>query len=214
MKEIFRNYFSKIPVFLTVIFFLAAGFAGVYGAFILFKVNSKPLVSDNHAAPLAATPETGVQPPTVSCAVDKRTEEVRGNSLSGFIESGTAVQALFGYYSCHDVARNDVVLFYWAGDANPLIKIVKGIPGDTFHLTKANGGWNMLLNGAVLKTTRGEPYLLGDQGYRMLSLYEHDYHGEIPPDAYLILGNLPSGSTDSTRFGFGGKKDILAKVLY
>jgi hypothetical protein len=53
---------------------------------------------------------------------------------------------------------------------------------------------------------------LDDQGYRLLSLYEKDYKGIIPEDAYLILGNLPQGSLDSSHFGLVGKKDILGKV--
>jgi type IV secretory pathway protease TraF len=53
---------------------------------------------------------------------------------------------------------------------------------------------------------------LDERGYRVLSLYEKDYKGIIPEDAYLILGNLPQGSLDSSHFGLVGKKDILGKV--
>ena len=46
----------------------------------------------------------------------------------------------------------------------------------------------------------------------MLSLYEENYKGVIPENAYLILGNLSGGSLDITHFGFVNKKDILGKV--
>jgi len=47
----------------------------------------------------------------------------------------------------------------------------------------------------------------------MLSLYERDYKGVIPKNAYLILGNLVEGSLDSSRFGLVGKSDFLGKVV-
>jgi type IV secretory pathway protease TraF len=63
-----------------------------------------------------------------------------------------------------------------------------------------------------LKNSQNQPYILDERGYRVLSLYEKDYKGIIPEDAYLILGNLPQGSLDSSHFGLVGKKDILGKV--
>jgi len=146
----------------------------------------------------------------------ERTEErtVRGTSLSGLIEAGSTVKILFGYYSCNEVKRGDIVAYNYAGDANPIIKIVKGIPGDKFHLQEANGVWNILINGDILKNSQNQPYLLGERGHRMLALYERDYKSIIPADTYLILGNLASGSLDSTRFGLIGKQDILGRVEF
>jgi type IV secretory pathway protease TraF len=46
----------------------------------------------------------------------------------------------------------------------------------------------------------------------MLSLYEKDYKGVIPENAYLLLGNLIFGSLDSTHFGLIDKSGIVAKV--
>jgi hypothetical protein len=35
----------------------------------------------------------------------------------------------------------------------------------------------------------------------------------IPKDAYLILGNLPNGTIDSSAFGLVAKTDILGRVF-
>jgi len=43
----------------------------------------------------------------------------------------------------------------------------------------------------------------------MLLLYE----GDIPEDAYLVLGNNFSGSLDATRFGLISARRIIAKVF-
>jgi len=147
-----------------------------------------------------------------------KTEEriVRGDSLSPLINPGDTVKILFDYYDCHKIKREDVVAYSYAGNENPIIKIVKGIPGDKFSLVKSSNDsdWNILINRQIVKNSQDQPYLIGQSGYRMLSLYERDYKGIIPENAYLLLGNKAFGSLDSTRFGLIDKSDILGKVKY
>ncbi len=105
-----------------------------------------------------------------------------------------------------------MIIYSYAGNPDPIIKIVKGLPGDKFLLQKTGNGWNIIINDETIKNSQNQPYALDASGYRMLSLYERDYKGIIPADAYLLLGNLASGSLDSSRFGLVGKQDILGKV--
>jgi signal peptidase I len=147
-----------------------------------------------------------------NCPIKIEEKIVKGNSLEPLIKDGETIEVLFGYYDCHPIQRNDIVLYSYSGNKNPIIKIIKGIPGDKFSLKKTSNGWYILINGEILKNSENQPYILDDQGYRLLSLYEKDYKGIIPEDAYLILGNLPQGSLDSSHFGLVGKKDILGKV--
>jgi len=143
-----------------------------------------------------------------------KTEEriVRGNSLNPLLEPGDTIRVIFGYYDCYPVAREDIVLFDYAGNQNPVIKIVKGISGDKFELRVREGGWNIIVNNQIVKNSEGKPYLISGNAYQMLALYEKDYKGAIPEDAYLLLGDQVSGSIDSTRFGLVDKSDILGKV--
>lgn len=137
---------------------------------------------------------------------------VRGNSMVPLVKDGQVVRVLFGYYNCNEIKRQDIVLYDYAGNQNPLIKIVKGVPGDKFALRKTDRGWNILINGEVVKNSEGIPYLISGKKYKMLALYEKDYQGLIPDNAYLLLGNLPSGSMDSIHYGLVHKNDILGKV--
>lgn len=148
------------------------------------------------------------------CLVDKMSMEVRGNSLSPLITSGQEIEALFKYYDCNSIKRDDIVLVNYAGNDNFLIKIIRGLPGDNFELKERNDGWNIFINGEVLKNSEGQEYLIFEKGYQMLSLYERDYNNKVPKAAYLVLGNKPSGSLDSTRFGLIDKSNIVAKVKY
>ncbi len=149
-----------------------------------------------------------------NCEIEEKQLKVRGDSLSGFIEDGTEMKVLMGYYACNSVERGDIALYSYSIDKTPLIKIVKGIPGDKFQLKKTSAScWNILINGEISKNFQNEPYCFNEGGYKMLSLYEKDYGGVIPADAYLIFGNLVSGSMDSSRFGLIGKNDLLGKAV-
>jgi len=138
---------------------------------------------------------------------------VRGDSLYGFIEAGQTIEAYFGYYGCNPAQREDVVLYQYAGNLDPLIKIVKAIPGDRFSLrSTSDGEWNIIVNDNIVNNSQGEDYSLGPSGYEILSMYERDYKGVIPESTYLIMGNLAGGSVDSSRFGLVHQSNFLAKV--
>ena len=146
------------------------------------------------------------------CSIKIEEMTVRGSSLDPLIKPEQTIKALFGYYNCYEIERGDVVLFEYAGNKNPLLKVVKGISGDKFELRETEGGWNIIVNNSVVKNFEGKPYLISGNRYKMLSLYERDYKGIIPENAYLLLSNQVAGSIDSTVFGLVDKSGIIAKV--
>ena len=148
------------------------------------------------------------------CLIIPEHRIVRGNSLVPLIENGQTVKILFGYYKCNEIKRGDIVAYDYTGDKNPIIKIAKGIPGDSFKLKETENGWNILINNEILKNSENNPYLITGNKYKMLSLYEDNCQNGIPEKTYLLLGNLISGSVDSTQFGLIDKSGILGKVDY
>lgn len=149
------------------------------------------------------------------CPVQEKKELVHGSSLDPVLRDGQEVNILSGYYACNEVKRGDVVLYAYAGNENPVVKIVKGIPGDTFALQEAGDDtWHIMVQEKTLANSQGTPYLINASGHKLLSLYINDYQGVIPPNAYLLLGNIPSGSLDSTVFGLVSKENLEGKVLY
>lgn len=148
-----------------------------------------------------------------SCVATEEEKIVRGNSLEPIFKDGQAIKVLSGYYNCNEVKRGDIIVYNYAGN-NPIIKIVKGVPGDTFSLKKEEDHWLLVINGEISKNSENEPYKLGASTNKLLSLYVRDYKGVIPGNAYIILGNILNGSVDSTRFGLVDKSDILGKVIF
>jgi signal peptidase I len=146
---------------------------------------------------------------------DIRVEEkiVRGKSLSPLIEHNDKVRVLFNCYKENEIKRGDIVACNFSGNEALLIKIVKAVPGDTFHISKnENKYWHLFINNKICRNSEDKPYLIDEQGAKMILLYEKGCNGVIPQNAYLILGNLVYGSRDSTRFGLVSRDDIIAKV--
>lgn len=146
------------------------------------------------------------------CPIEIKEEIVSGNSLHGLIENGSTVRIYYGFYKCNEVERGDLVIYNYAGNKNPLIKIAKGMPDDNFHLEQNDNIWHIKINNQILKNSENIPYALDSRAHRMLSLYENEYKGIMPQNTYLIMGNLVGGSTDSSRFGLISKNDILGKA--
>lgn len=109
--------------------------------------------------------------------------------------------------------RGDIVIYPYAGNPVPIVKSVKAISGDRFAIRKNTDNlWNILVNDAILKTSDGIPYTLSEAKSKMLGLYADSYHGIVPADTCLILGNLPNGTMDSTRFGLVNRIDLIGKM--
>lgn len=151
---------------------------------------------------------------TIGCDAAIETKEVRGNSLAGLVEAGTKVSIDYAYYQCYEVLRGDLVIYDYAGNEFPLIKIVKGVPGDSISLRRNGQIHHLAINNTRLTNSLGEAYEFNAQQAQMINLYLKSYNGSIPEDAYFLTGNIAKGSVDSSVFGFVSKRDILGKVLW
>jgi len=49
------------------------------------------------------------------CPIQEEVRIVKGNSLEPLVAAGSKVKALFGYYNCYDIKREDLVLYRYAG---------------------------------------------------------------------------------------------------
>lgn len=145
---------------------------------------------------------------------DKSREKVtvRGNSLNPIIKAGDCVYILKDYYQSNRIKREDIIAYNFVGNENLIIKIVKALPGDKFEMRKGeNNSWSIAINNNILKNSEGEIYSFSDQGSKMLRLYA-DAYPEIPQNSFLILGNNPRGSLDSSRFGLASRDNVIGKV--
>jgi signal peptidase I len=149
---------------------------------------------------------------TSKCPVVYARVIARGNSMQPLIANGQELIARNGYYDCHPVQRGDLVLYNYSGSSAPVLKRVCGIPGDALALEQEGNVFRIVVNGQAVRNSAGKEYLLTPDRTRLLRLYINDYVGVIPENAYLLLGDNPSDSTDSTRFGLVDRSEIIANV--
>jgi signal peptidase I len=146
------------------------------------------------------------------CQTQISTKTVRGNSMTPLLAAGTEVQAIANYYACQTPQRNEVALVMYAGNEAPLIKMIRGIPGDSFDFQEYAGLYHLLLNGDILTNSSGEAYTFSRMNIQEIAKYGEAYGYTIPAERYLVLGEAVSGSLDSTRFGFVSRNLLVAKV--
>ena len=135
---------------------------------------------------------------------------VNGDSMSGIFEHGQNIRARYGYYSCHEPVRNEIVVVKYGGDPNPLLKQIRGVPGDSLSFAKDKYADYLVLNKVPLMTTKNKFFYVDSNAKKLLSGYLLD--GKIRKEAYLILGNQPVGSIDSRDFGLLGIQQFLGVV--
>jgi len=194
-----QSKLKKLLLIIIVVIIIVIGF------FLISKISKKEKsqiaqleTSENHC-------------PTQS----RKRVKVEGDSLIPILYPDTDITVILNYYDCNDIKRDDIIAYDYAARSEPIIKIIKAIPGDSFGFKKVGlkNEWNIQVNNDIIKNSEGTPYVLAKPNYDLLNLYVKDYNGIIPTGSYLILGNLPQGSLDSTRFGLVHKDDILGKVI-
>ncbi len=138
-----------------------------------------------------------------TCQTEIIESDVRWSSMVPMYQDGDMIQYSSGYYRCHDVARDDIVIFDTAGRL--IIKRVVWIPWDRWEYHSGT----VIMNNLPLKNTVWEIYHIES---KMLDMYARSYP-TIPNDTYMLLGNNPDGTLDSSKFWLIAKQDIVGKVV-
>lgn len=206
------------PLLLLLLLLLAI--AVIVGTLFFASQKSAPISLDKEAMKIPPMIRTETLSPLTmtgsaekNCMVVKIKETVQGNSMNEIFKDGQEITILRGYYHCNEVKRDDIVIYPYAGNPIPIVKSVKAVPGDRFELKKDKMGyWNIVVNGKILVTSDNTPYALPETKSKMLALYADSYKNIVPEDAYIILGNLPGGTLDSTQFGLVNKVDFIGKA--
>lgn len=126
---------------------------------------------------------------------------VRGNSLEPMIKEGSKMKLI----KANEYKRGDIIMYKVAGHNTPVAKIIKGVPGDVWSLDEGK----IIVNDEVLKNSAGETYNIETE---MLKLFTRKYP-TIPDKQYLIFGDQPASTLDSSKFGFARIDRMLGKLV-
>lgn len=148
-----------------------------------------------------------------TCGFSRKSVVVRGSSMEPLFYAGDTVRVEMGSYKCSVPNRGEIVLVHFLGNEAPLLKRIRGVPGDTFAVKLLkNGEGALLVNSNRLANSSGVFYHVPSARAKLWRLYQEQLHGVIPIDSFLVLGETETGSLDSSRFGFVAKGDILGKA--
>lgn len=136
--------------------------------------------------------------------------------MRGVLEVGQKFKVIMNYYDCNEPKRGDLVFYQLHHSMDPVVKIVRGVPGDKFSLSrdKLHGGWNLEVNGDKVYSAvdKKEAYFFGASTPPPLALYEKSHKGKIGPGNILLLSSWPPGDIDSGLFGMFSLTDVVGKV--
>ena len=153
--------------------------------------------------------EAGLPP----CGTERETRVMQDEWMAGRLEKNTEYQALADWHSCHRLVRGDLVLYQVSKSHDPVVRLVAGIPGDTFKLVKDQNGnsWNIEINGEMLMEG-GKPYHFGSANPPALKLYQDAQKGVLDKSAVLIFSTKSPGDQDSGSLGVLSTLDIVGLV--
>ncbi|WP_453973438.1 signal peptidase I [Amorphus sp. MBR-141] len=135
---------------------------------------------------------------------------VEGHSLEPRIADGATLLAALGPGCGPGLDRGAIVLVRVGASRKPLAKAVVGKAGDRLRIARHGA---VVVNGSPARNAAGVPYRLPGERAAMLSLYAKAYDNRIPDGALLLMGEVPSGSRDSSWFGLISVDAVAGVVL-
>lgn len=150
----------------------------------------------------------------VSCVTDQKMITMQDADLSGLVEKGDVLKVLIGYYNCNDINDGDLVYFRISPPIEPVVKIVYGLPGDTFEVmeTDIEAEWHIKINGSLVMAG-DRPYFIKSRHTPPLKTYQISRNGVLGKDEYIILSNVPPGLSDSSNLGIVKRKAFEGRVF-
>lgn len=136
-------------------------------------------------------------------------KKIQGNSMAPLLNNGEEVKVLLGYYNCHPLKRNDLIIIsFKTQPLNLYVKRLVGLSNDKIEIKDGI----IYLNNQILKNSLGKPYQVSERGEKLLlkPLLEQ----KIPQGYYLVLSEETNiNAFDSRYFGYIEKNHIKGLVI-
>lgn len=146
-------------------------------------------------------------------------EERRNGPCPGTIENvQTADQKTHrlipNWYACHPVERGDLVYLRFSDRISPVARKVYGIPNDSFQLSfnEQHQGWEIKINGELLKDREKKTFVFGSKNPPLLSLYERSMKGILTAKSFIVFSETSPGDADSGSLGVVNVDDFIGKI--
>jgi len=130
---------------------------------------------------------------------------IEGQSMYPNYQNGQSFTINTTTYNTTNPSRGELIIFFSPITRKPILKRVIGIPGDKISLINNS----ISLNGQQLNESL---YLPPETKTYVGTFLENSKEITVPPDAYFVLGDNRSFSSDSREWGYILKNDIVGKL--
>ena len=150
----------------------------------------------------------------MDCVREKVVETISDPHMEEAIPGGTNMRVFLNYYNCNSVSREDLVWFRFSDSIKPVVRIVKGVPGDRYELQKLDDKkWSIKINGQAIKTKTGNDYFVESNSVPPLKTYEISRKGILRDKEFILLSSNPPGLTDSSNLGLVKPEKLAGRVF-
>ncbi len=145
---------------------------------------------------------------------DKREMVMQDYYMRGIIEKDHRYTALINYYACNPIQKGDYVLYRFAPNVPPVVRIVRAVEGDKFELKKdkKRKAWNIFINGDLLVVGNEAHFFGTDVAIPPLGLALASRRAGLLPGDVALFSSWAPGDLDSSIFGLANIEDIIGKV--
>ena len=104
----------------------------------------------------------------------------------------------------------DLIVFKYSGESSKLfVKSIFGIPGNILTTVDSGTGFILTLNSKQVNLANDTPLVYPSYKRAIFDMYQWI----LSANSYLVLGNNPDESYDSSRFGLISGEQIIGKVI-
>ena len=172
-------------------------------SFILRSYNSKLVNNDDS---LNNTVENEVDTIEYSGKYEIKDFKVSWNSMYPLLQNGEKIIVLDGYYEDNEWLKDDIIVYNYAWEKNPVVKSIKVTSDD-----KVEVKWlNLYVNDEILTNLSWKIYKFSKAEIKVLSMYIKN--NKIPNNSYFIFWENVSNSIDSRKFWAVWSADFIGKL--
>lgn len=161
-----------------------------------------------------ATTKKSVQLGDLSCVTNQTVTLLDDPHMEGYLDPRDRVRILKGYYKCNKIERDHLVQFEAAKGVAPVLRIVRGVPGDQYELVEdpeKKGHWLISINNEPVMGSDGRYYIKSNR-VPALRTYQIARGGRLRDNEYILFSYTPPGLSDSSNLGLIKPTSILGRA--
>ena len=151
----------------------------------------------------------------MDCVKESITQSITDGNMVDLIPKSSTVKIMMDFYNCNEIKRNDLVWYRFSNQIPPVVRLVRGLPGDKYSLSpdpEDKERWFISVNGSKIKS-ENENFYIKSNTVPPLKTYELSRGGILRDDEYILLSSFPPGLSDSSNLGLISKKALVGKVI-